>query len=542
MNFAGRIQLYPMLRVAVMLAIGIALGDTLCGFMPSWVWMCVLLVALPLLWWWHDRCSVPFLQTAAVFAAVVAGGAWRMACCLDDMKMNFTENEETFSAVVSAAPYAGEASARAMRYELVVADGAFAGHKVYAYLDTSDDVSGVSVGNVLAVGDGVVVTSRLRPVFDSLRVSNGKTSYFRHFDYRRWLMVHDVVARCYVKSGKWRRALIDLSEVSGVKRLGIRMTAFRESLLHKLRDSGMSAEAYSIVSAMAFGDKRALTSDQRETFSVAGASHVLALSGMHLGVVYMLLTMLLARGRRSTYMQSVVLTAVWGYVVMVGMPVSAVRSAVMCTVFSFVSLLGKPNISLNTLGIAAVVLLVASPQCLWDVGFRLSFAAVFGILLFNERMYGFISGRFLMEHRLLKWCWSMFTVSVSAQIMTVPLVLYYFGRFSSYFLLANFVAVPLATLVVYSSVLMCLVLPVPWLNGVAVAAVGGEVALLAKALGFIASLPGASVDNIYIGGCQLILAYCFIALLYALSFYVEKMYRSAYGFRPNKYKKGRKND
>jgi predicted membrane metal-binding protein len=88
---------------------------------------------------------------------------------------------------------------------------------------------------------------------------------------------------------------------------------------------------------------------------------------------------------------------------------------------------------------------------LWDVGFQMSFLAVFGILAFNERFYYIIKPRYLQSHRVVDWIWTMFKVSMAAQVMVAPIIIYYFGRFSCYFLLANYIAIPAVTLIVYLS-------------------------------------------------------------------------------------------
>ncbi len=602
------LQQNPMLRVAVMLSIGIALGDALGGYVPSWIWMIVMAVAVTVLSIWQARGDNPVAQSVALLMAIAIGGAWRMSCSNDGLRVEYADRVETFKAVIAAVPIADTTEKTAeikgknseikrfsaeikkknseikensaeikeknsenkensaeikekkaklsprLRYEIIVADGRFAGHKVYAYLSASSNREKTNgekacsqYNRPLSIGDGIIITSRLLPPFYTGKTkinstdksySTGKSystdksnpttksdtasSPYSNFDYNRWLRVHGIVARCYVAPCDWHIANVSLHRLSGLQRLSIRLSAFRERLLTKIRATGMSADVYSIVSAMAFGDKRSLSSHQRESYSVAGASHVLALSGMHLSVVYMLLLMLLSRGKRHTYMQTAVLLAVWAYVLMVGMPLSVVRSALMCTVFSITFMFSRIGQSLNTLGLSAVLILMLSPQSLWDVGFQLSFTAVLGILLFSGRISGIISAERLQRHRAMKWCWAMFAVSLSAQILVFPLVLHYFGRFSCYFLLANFVAIPLATAIVYSVVLMCLLLAVPFLGSIAIELVDAEVRLLNFLLEGIASLPGASIDNAYISIPQLFLIYVLIILVERLLVFLFK--------------------
>ena len=126
----------------------------------------------------------------------------------------------------------------------------------------------------------------------------------------------------------------------------------------------------------------------------------------------------------------------------------------MITVYSVVRLLNRDRSSLNTLALTAIILLVLHPQNLWDVGFQLSFMAVLSIILFAPTLYGLFSYEQLQHHWLLRWAWTLITVSVAAQLGTAPLVAYYFGRFSCYFLLSNFIVIPCATIILYTAVLL----------------------------------------------------------------------------------------
>lgn len=207
----------------------------------------------------------------------------------------------------------------------------------------------------------------------------------------------------------------------------------------------------------------------------------------------------------------------------------------MLTAFTFAALLGRQRVSLNTLALSALLILACSPQSLWDVGFQMSLLAVAGIIMLQGRLYRLLPLDFLMSHRLAGWCWSLVTVSLSAQMAVAPVVAYYFGRFSCYFLLSNFFAVPLATALIYTSLVMYAASIWPWLQGWLAVAVGWEVSALNGSLGWVASLPGASIDGININGVQLAVIYVFFALVWLLLMYAGKLYRSAHGVKLGKY-------
>ena len=181
----------------------------------------------------------------------------------------------------------------------------------------------------------------------------------------------------------------------------------RDRLLQRLSDGGIEGDAYAVVAAMALGDKSALTKELKDVYSLTGASHVLALSGLHLGIIYMLLS-LLVRGRRWRMLsQLFLIISIWGFVFLVGMSMSVVRAAIMLSVYALLSLGHRDKMSVNTLAFTAIVMLMVNPMSLFDVGFQLSFMAVFSILVWYPLFEGLIPQPFLMSHRSVRWIWSM---------------------------------------------------------------------------------------------------------------------------------------
>jgi competence protein ComEC len=167
-----------------------------------------------------------------------------------------------------------------------------------------------------------------------------------------------------------------------------------------------------------------------------------------------------------------------------------VRAAVMLTVYALLAIGHRRKMSVNTLALTAIVMLTVSPQALFDVGFQMSFMAVFSILLFVPLFYRPFSAEYLMTHRMVRWLWGMVAVSVAAQIGVAPLIAYYFGNFSCYFLLTNFIVIPAATLILYLT-LGTLILPA---LGSLLASV---VSLLNTTLFRIAAIPGATIEGLH---------------------------------------------
>ena len=297
----------------------------------------------------------------------------------------------------------------------------------------------------------------------------------------------------------------------------------RGILLDRMYDSGVDGDAYAVVAAMALGDKSALTHELRDTYSVSGASHVLALSGLHLGIIYCMLWLLLPHRRWPAVSQTIILIVMWLYVLLVGMPVSVVRSAVMLTVYGLLSISHRNKMSVNALAFTAIVMLMWNPEWLFDIGFQLSFMAVLAILLFVPVFEDVFSAKYLQEHRLVRYVWGLVAVSVSAQIGVAPLLAYYFGRLSTYFLLTNFIVLPAAYIILGFSLIVLLF---PSLAYILLYIVDTLNAVLFR----ITAIPGSSIDGFHPNVLQVVLTYVIIFCTYLI---IERI-KPALGWRASR--------
>ena len=320
-----------------------------------------------------------------------------------------------------------------------------------------------------------------------------------------------VIGLCFVVLGAllMQRARQEPPSVSRLDRSKTYFLERRAKLLDRLSESGVDGSAYAVVAAMALGDKSQLTTELRDAYAISGASHILALSGLHLGIIYTLLSLLLSRRRWQMVSQIVIILSIWLFVFLVGLSASVVRSAVMVSIYALLSLGHRDKLSVNTLAFAAIVMLLFNPMSLFDVGFQLSFMAVLAILLFYPLFESVWSQPFLFDRRLFKWLWTMLAVSCAAQIGVAPLIAYYFGRFSCYFLLANLIVVPAATLILYLSLLVLLIPSLAYLLIYIVDA-------LNQLLSWIAMLPGASIEGLHPTPLQVWMMYVIIGAVYLL--------------------------
>ena len=297
----------------------------------------------------------------------------------------------------------------------------------------------------------------------------------------------------------------------------------REKLLERFADNSIDGDAYAVIAAMSLGDKSALTRDIKDTYSVSGASHVLALSGLHLGIIYMIFSLFLPLRRWPALSQLVIILMVWAFVFLVGMSVSVVRSAIMLTMYGLLSIGNRDKMSINALCFTAIAMLMWNPAWLFDVGFQMSFMAVLAILLFVPLFNDVFRAKFLMEHRWIRRVWALVAVSCSAQLGVAPLIAFYFGRFSTYFLLTNFVVVPAAFVVLWLSLLALVVPPLAYI-------LYNTVECLNAILSWITSIPGASIDGLHPNVLQVVLIY---VLIFCIYLFIERI-RPIMGWRTSR--------
>lgn len=337
-----------------------------------------------------------------------------------------------------------------------------------------------------------------------------------------------VIVLCFLFMGMFlmQRQLSMPDEPQTVSRVDRSKAYFaqqREKLLERFADNGIDGDAYAVVAAMSLGDKSALTRDIKDAYSVSGASHVLALSGLHLGIIYMIFSLFLPLRRWPALSQLVIILMVWAFVFLVGMSVSVVRSAIMLTMYGLLSIGNREKMSINALCFTAIAMLMWNPAWLFDVGFQMSFMAVLAILLFVPLFNDVFSAKFLMEHRWVRRVWALVAVSCSAQLGVAPLIAFYFGRFSTYFLLTNFVVVPAAFVILWLSLLALVVPPLAYI-------LYNIVECLNAILSWITSIPGASIDGLHPNVLQVVLIY---VLIFCTYLFIERI-RPIMGWRASR--------
>ncbi|HPH82034.1 MAG TPA: ComEC/Rec2 family competence protein [Flavobacteriales bacterium] len=290
---------------------------------------------------------------------------------------------------------------------------------------------------------------------------------------------------------------------------------WRDKLLVHLDEAIMGKTSKQVASALLLGDRTEMDSDILQLYSSGGIIHILAVSGLHVGLIYQALIYLfslipfLSKKRVTTIF---ILLLLWAYAAMTGFSPSVNRAVAMFTLIAIGEILQRRVSGFNILSTAAFFLLVFKPHLITDIGFQLSFAAVWGILSIRP----VLDRLKLSNSRIIRWMGVPIVVSIAAQITTAPFVFFSFGTFPVWFLPANIIAVPLSTLLTYLGIITLLLSEIPVLGFFLLKTLGWGIELLNSWAYFIAHLPFAQIVNLYIDVIQLILLIISIVLFFLL--------------------------
>lgn len=469
----------PLLLPAVALIVGITIGQHV-DSPACWLLFLTSLIAVVCLQ------RNPLWRTVFVLLCVAALGGVRSAAVRQQhLQVTWPDGYVSYEAVVVSET---AEKPNTVGMDIVIAND---GRKVKCYIMKSEE------SLQLTVGDRLKLCSRIDRNHEWHRGA---------FDYRRYLETHGFSGQTFVRTGDWQLVPRSWQDLPLLQQLRVRFLCYRHTLLEHYREMGADYEQYAVIAAMTLGDKSAMTNDLKDVYAISGASHVLALSGLHLGIIYMVLS-LMVTGRRFRFItQTFAVLGIWTFSLLVGLPTSVIRSSVMISVYALLSLLGRSRASLNMLALAALIILIANPYSLYDVGFQLSFMAVLSIVTLQPLLFsGLINREWLLRHPVIRWMWGMTTVSVTAQLGVAPLIAYYFGRFSTWFILTNFIVIPTTTAILWLAIGT---LVVPTLGGVLL----HIVKWLNTTLSFMVThLPFPSIERLHPSALQTVMVYVIIS-------------------------------
>lgn len=288
----------------------------------------------------------------------------------------------------------------------------------------------------LQYGDLILVSGRIQEVAGPMNPNV--------FDYRKYLKNRRVRWQLFIEPGKW--IATESSDVNQVKYASARC---RELFLDMLKSFRIEGNDLALASALLLGDKDQLDKDVRQEFSHAGAMHVLCVSGLHVGIMYVIagrLLFFLQRNRKSRLARQIlILTWIWAYAFITGLSPSVMRAGLMFSLLAAGRMMKRKTENFNILAGSAFIQLYLDPYEITQVGFQLSYMAVLGIFAFYQRLNGLIRKQVWPVSLI----WPVLAVSMAAQASTFPLAGFYFNIFPVYFLATNLAVVPLSGIIIY---------------------------------------------------------------------------------------------
>ena len=272
------------------------------------------------------------------------------------------------------------------------------------------------------------------------------------FDYKRYCLFQNITHQVYLKNDEYIQ--IPGKNTNVFKQFLINT---RYKVIDIIRRNINGEKETGLAEALLIGYKDDLDKNLVQAYTRTGVVHVIAISGLHLGMIYIILVTLLKslkKNKKTKWLVPVIIISfLWLFSLLAGAQPSVLRSALMFTCIVLGENLSRKTSVYNTLSLSAFILLCINPFFLWDVGFQLSYAAVLSIVIFMRPLYNLL----YIKNKLLDNFWKLNAVTLSAQILTLPVSIYHFHQFPNLFLLSNFVTVPLSGLILYGEILLCAV-------------------------------------------------------------------------------------
>ena len=328
------------------------------------------------------------------------------------------------------------------------------------------------------------------------------------FDYGKYLLKNGIAGTVYFHENvEVERPVNQRFSFMGI---------FREIQNHCVEifaNRGLEPRELGVASALILGERSLILSDTKAAFATAGAVHVLAVSGLHVGIIYLVVIGLLIRifpGKKwRLFNLLITLLILWFYAGITGFSPSVLRAA---TMFSFIAVgkhSGKRSNIYNMLAVSALLLIIFNPSIITEVGFQLSYLAVVGIAFFFKPIYTI----FIFQRWLPDKIWSLFVVSFAAQLTTFPLSIYYFGQFPNLFFITNLVVIPAAMIGLYAGILTIVFNFIPFLSTIFAFILNWTLWGLNSFIEWVSALPLALSENLHFSLSVVILVYLLIFLL-----------------------------
>ena len=343
------------------------------------------------------------------------------------------------------------------------------------------------------------------------------------FNYSAYVGRQQIHGQCFVASD--RVAVVGHSPDWTVLDYAFKV---RNVLKNRIEHYLPGAETQAIALALLVGVKDFLSEDLKTAYASAGAMHVLAVSGLHVGILYMILLGFLKplekRKGGNVIVAAIAILVIWSYTFVTGMSPSVLRAATMFSVFATSKAIARESNIYNSLGIAAFILMMFDPNLIFEVGFQLSFLAVTGIVYLQPKIYGLLYAK----NYVLDKVWTITAVSIAAQISTLPLTIYYFHQFPTYFFLSNLVVIPGAMIIMIAGIGMLALGSLMDMMGVVIGwFLHGIIWFMNWIVQLVEQIPGSLITWLYFDELQMFLVYGTLILILMGFFHRSSFYLNA---------------
>ncbi|MHB8260784.1 MAG: ComEC/Rec2 family competence protein [Bacteroidia bacterium] len=367
--------------------------------------------------------------------------------------------------------------------------------KLIVYFEKADKAKNLETGNIIVfVGKPQEIQTPLNP---------------HEFNYKAYLNLRNIFHSVYLKDESW-----DVVNKVETIILFSFTQKIRKHLLNTYRQSGLENTEFAMVAALVLGYDDEIDKPLLSAYSHTGTLHVLSVSGLHVGIIYMLLGYMLSfldRTKKTTWLKVfLILGFLWFFVLLSGFSAAAVRAAFMFSLIMLGKTLFQQVETANIVLVSAFFSLCINPFWLADIGFQLSYTAVLGIIY----LYLYFNNWFSFSWGFANKVWALCSVSIAAQLATLPVTLYYFHQFPALFLITNLILIPISTLVMYGSILVLVFSKVTIVANVLVYITAFLIKLMNASALFFDSLPFCVVDNIHLSMINLILLYVLLFLVF----------------------------
>lgn len=361
-----------------------------------------------------------------------------------------------------------------------------------------------TIANQLSYGSQIVFRQSLQAIKNS-----GNPGAF---DYERYAAFQGIYQQVFLKPGTY-------SILPGKKENPLQHFLFsvRETVLRVISRYIPGEKESGLAEALLVGYRDDLDKTLVQSYSNTGVVHIIAISGMHLGLIYWLLNMVLSPLKKRSHTKwavpVLIVTGLWLFSFLAGGGPSILRSAVMFTCIVTGESVQKKTFIYNSLAASAFILLCINPFWLWDAGFQLSYTAVLSIIIFMKPIYSL----FYFTNKILDTTWKLMAVTLAAQVLTTPVSIYHFHQFPIYFLITNLLAVPLSGYIILLEIVLCTISFIPALAKAVGVVLHWLIYAMNSFIEYIENLPFSLWNNLQINMPQLVLLYgFFIAVAYWL--------------------------